>query len=104
MTKGKSCHITEEGHLHRRRDVDFSKVRQSLFVYSKGAVFNMGTELAQRFEIVQQTFDEAEHIFQKEVENFPEIVHRRQCQHEFKEREAQLKDTRIAQPATLAMI
>ena len=63
----------------------------------------MGMGLAKRFEIVQQTFDEAEAIFQQEVGVSLKAFIEGNANMSLEEREAQLKDTRIAQPATLAM-
>jgi len=86
------------------RKKDFRKSPHAFLFTGQGSQYlNMGMELAERFEIVQQTFDEAETIFQQEVGVSLRALIKGDPNLSPEDREAQLKDTRIAQPATLAM-
>ncbi len=74
-----------------------------LFTGQGSQYLSMGKELSVRFDVVRQTFAEAEQIFHEETGTSLIDLINGQNGLSIEEQEAQLKDTRIAQPATLTI-
>ncbi len=105
LRKGRSPQqLTGRGIFYTNKEQrNIQQTKAFLFTGQGSQYLNMGMELAQRFEVVQRTFEEAESIFKQEVGVSLLALIAGDSNLSTEEREAQLKDTRIAQPATLAM-
>ena len=77
--------------------------RALLFTGQGSQYLQMGRELANRYDTVRKTFEEAEAVFQEEVGTSLLAMIDGLSSMTLEEQQTQLQDTRIAQPATLTL-